>query len=520
MNPPFRSLVSLLLLLVCSVSVRCEQVFLSIIALSKQSNNIQHWLHYYYQLGVHRVFLISNDCDDEDFDGVLQDVRTVPVPADFVTLISDFRCVSVQQQMVYKWTNECVQKSWRQMKLPALSSLLTLFVDTDEYVVVKQGLPLTTLLMNPSLHGNIFDRSKMQFTMLWKAFGTSGHMVQPREGTYVSNFILRTSDCDLPTQLPEAPGSSGAGFDGHVDKAALFHLQISDFHSCNERYEGKINHAALPYFEKPMCDADWFGNSPQLHLVHYCASAHPSTTQLVNSSKVWVNHYVTRSREEWFSKINRGRAGGGNFVASTFSEPAKEEELVDVYNNVVDLDAIESVFKLCKSIRGLEEKLEAEEVKSQKGQMTIGSPRNTSSSSSSKGRNAVEEQAVECCVLDLLGVPGTIASTLPPATNKTLVKYCKQHKIKYEKSCKFLLDETPPDQSKQREMKLQCSEFLGHRKQTFLFPSANSAKHLTEATDKQQMIQKRMKNDTRINIGSTTTTCGIMRANMLNDPKR
>lgn len=105
--------------------------------------------------------------------------------------------------------------------------------------------------------------------------------------------------------------------------------------------------APNPYMEKSMCQADWLinnegfkGNTP-----HFCSESGVNlwnVSAVIDSSKVWINHYATRSKQEWLSKLLRGRPH-----SSDWGHIPLKEHLKDPFSSTVDIDAVLAIYGIC-----------------------------------------------------------------------------------------------------------------------------------------------------------------------------
>jgi hypothetical protein len=404
---------------------------LTIMALSKETSNIGHWLFYHYQLGFTKVFLVSNDCDDAIFNEFKRSVQQAFIPRGFVEVIKDLRCIQpIQQRAVYLWVNHCIQSSWRD-KLPENTQVRTAFIDTDEYIMVNSDEKLVDIINNDHHFGrnDIFDQNKPQWLFLWRSFGTSGFESSPPNGTFFTNFIMRTPlSCDEHGPIEELlPNKT---------------YDATSQRECNQYFEGKTDYSALPYLEKAMCDANWFGQDIS-NSAHYCFQSEDNEkmvdkSQFVDIRKIWINHYVTRSKKEWLQKILRGRAN-----VDDIHHVNETSKLVDYFSEVVDLEIIDLVNKLCQ--------------------------RNYASMQD----EVLGRKLGECCSHHLLGIKG-LSSFYPVETKAALKKVCAlDRKVstppKHKVACNYLLGNL--DVGKFESLKQRCDRLMAHHMRASTTPS-------------------------------------------------
>ena len=351
---------------------------------AQESENLPHWLYYHYRLGFHRVFVVSNDCNDSDFAATVAAIAATPVPPDFVHLIDEERCAKPPdlQARVYRSTVLRHQQPWlaglrntsRAVRLnmeknprlnPGLSPggrpsdrdgdgaflyARTAFIDVDEYVVTRHESSLRVALAAQGALGGGVDWAQPQWTLLWRTFGTSGWAARPAGRSALASFILRVPLCEAPPDAAAAlaAGSSSAAVSSSSSSSppppSLLRSRrearrsggrerpeapLGYAHrSCNERYLPK-RFAPHPYLEKALCDSAWLaahGGFAGLN-PHYCVGSREWTAiRVVDPRQVWLNHYTTRSQQEWEAKLRRGRATGDG---SSFFE---QQRPADVHN--------------------------------------------------------------------------------------------------------------------------------------------------------------------------------------------
>jgi hypothetical protein len=181
--------------------------------------------------------------------------------------------------------------------------------------------------------------NKPQWVLMWRMFGTNGHVLKPTAGSVFTNFVKRVPECLEHPRIDHQTETS--------------HLFRRNDRFCNQNFpsyeEGRM--AALPYLEKSICDHAWLvpnggyeGNSP-----HLCVGEDNdrlwALSSVVNEREIWVNHYSTRSKKEWMQKLRRGRAN-----SEVWKRKVEEDDLSslsDYYSVEEDFDAVFAVFNMC-----------------------------------------------------------------------------------------------------------------------------------------------------------------------------
>jgi hypothetical protein len=122
-------------LITVALSVLGSEVKYTIAAIARQeSANVAHWLYYHYRLGFDKVFLVSNDCLDYDYQAMLREVAWAPVPPGFVEVADQARCSVLKGRVnvVYRHVVSCLQESWIQAYELNPKLVRTAFLDIDE----------------------------------------------------------------------------------------------------------------------------------------------------------------------------------------------------------------------------------------------------------------------------------------------------------------------------------------------------------------------------------------------------
>jgi len=156
-------------------------------------------------------------------------------------------------------------------------------IDVDEFIVLRNA----SLTLDVALSG--MDRRMGAVSLPWRIFGTAGHAARP-PGSVITSYtrrarlrspdwrtrsyksVLRSSACDVPT-----------------------------VHSCNTFADG----------EPP---AQWTFEG---RTFSHGLSQIPRQVRCRQACAAWVNHYRSRSLQDWSVKRKRGRADKSNQVVET-----------------------------------------------------------------------------------------------------------------------------------------------------------------------------------------------------------
>jgi hypothetical protein len=210
---------------------------------------VAEWLEYHHSVGVEKFFLYDNDSGDDPYSVL---------------------CSYIVSGLVNytHWPGVRQQNSVYRSAIPRLRSVSfwVAFIDLDEFI-----LPLSSPTIPPILR-NLEDSGGL--VIYWVVFGSGGQKNQ----------------------------TSGLVIERFVDHAPLDHLWSHIVKSIvNPRTVKKMGVHEAKYLQGPRqfscdCHGTWFRESVRLDLrtpVHDC---------------IRINHYWTKSFEEWARKRARGRA--------------------------------------------------------------------------------------------------------------------------------------------------------------------------------------------------------------------
>lgn len=209
---------------------------------------LKEWLDYHFSIGVEHIFLYDNMSD-------IQLKKTVQpyINDGLVTVerVKDDR--PGRQCRVYV---NCIKTHGRKFKWIG-------FIDTDEFIVIKEGGDLKEFLKPYEKHAAL--------GIYWKCFGSNGHMT-PRKSQILA-YTKRSSD---------------------------------NFHA-NAHIKSIVQPSRVK--QKVCSDPHRFYYLDAYYAVDENLKKIPGAKGPHTSNKIQLNHYVLRSEEEFKNKIARG---GGN----------------------------------------------------------------------------------------------------------------------------------------------------------------------------------------------------------------
>lgn len=216
-----------------------------------ESDNIMEWIAYHRLIGVSHFFLYDNFSSDN-----ICDVLTKAINAGFVTLIHWPR--KPGQIEAYDHFANTAGKGFD----------WGVFIDADEYICLFKHASLSDYLAR-------FDDCSC-VALQWRNFGPSGHAKRP-SGLIIENYNLRLPDDEFPAH-------------GHVKSIVRLRDYICAVDPHSFHVSGRI-------VDEHKSD------------VRFTVSErHYSIQNILNHDEACVNHYYTKSEEDWRRKVFRGFA--------------------------------------------------------------------------------------------------------------------------------------------------------------------------------------------------------------------
>lgn len=261
---------------------------LTIIAIAKNEGSyLKEWIEYHRLLGVERIVLYDNESTDE----------TKAVIAEYIKMgLIDYHFVSGKAQQVKVYSEAIKRYKYKTRYIG--------FLDIDEFVVVKNEnkiVPCLNEIMSKNLSGG-------GVCIPWYNYGTSFYKTRPK-GLVIENFTKRAPYGFIPL--------------------------IKTFG--NPRLMKCCVNPHVPVYLYGTCNIDERGMKNRL-----TKSVNPFTPQLIH-----INHYYTKSEEEYWEKINRGLADG-------YGKRKNAEEVFKIRNrNDIDDKSLLLYVKKMKNILGL-----------------------------------------------------------------------------------------------------------------------------------------------------------------------
>ena len=254
---------------------------LAIVAICKNEGPyLKEWLDYHLAAGVDHFYLYDNDSPDNQAE--------VAKPYVEAGIVDYFNAPGkVMQLAVY---NDAVKRFKFHCRYMA-------FIDCDEFIFPRKGQSIVEVVDEILSQ----DENAAGIAINWQLFGSNGHETADLSRGVLERFTRRAPR-DWSTTLP----TKIIGGNTHVKTLE------------NPRKTRIVNNPHFPnYFEG-----------------HYSINENGKFVQLYNNDpvtveKIALNHYYTKSREEFFLKQNRGRAS----LLEKYNN-----EWFDVYNRNEEFD--------------------------------------------------------------------------------------------------------------------------------------------------------------------------------------
>ena len=254
-----------------------DAVELVIVSVMKwETPYIGEWLAYHQALGVRWFILVPNECEQRDYEAWAAAIAPFRTPG--VAVINAFRCAKNFQGHAYTAAVRHALLEWPQLS-PASTRLA--FYDLDEFLVLglAPNHTLNTLLAE-------FPATAAVWSLTSHAFGDSHRTKRPLIGGVVSNFVLRAS-----------MRASTEPVGGRTIAAPLLRKSVCQLSAMADNLRWTLATAyATTHLEM----------AP--NAAHNCLPDNTNQSFNVPADVLRLNHYTSKSREEWEIKKTRSYA--------------------------------------------------------------------------------------------------------------------------------------------------------------------------------------------------------------------
>lgn len=245
----------MILTLLLGVALSEHPSYLAICLIVK--NDVEYlpeWIDYHHRMGVSKFYIF----DHNSTVPVINSIKNY-VASELVHYVyTDFSTIGSRRPQLYSY-NWCLRETKGQHKFIA-------FIDSDEFiVVVDKTKRIPDVLRDYEKYGGV--------ALNWMRFGSSGHIIKPPGGV------------------------------------------LGNYHKCSKLETVKVI-ANTEYAMSPGDDPHTFRYKPGYHAVttdfHPVTSFYNKNTSPASYEVMYVNHYHTRSLQEFLAKLERGRGAMRN----------------------------------------------------------------------------------------------------------------------------------------------------------------------------------------------------------------
>jgi hypothetical protein len=254
----------------------CE---LAVVAIVKnEAPYIVEWIEYHKIIGVEKFYIYDNDSTD----GLPEILRKYIESGEVVYHI--WHELQIHQMKVY---NTAIKKHRNESRWMA-------FIDIDEFIVPVKKETLPDVMIN--ITNNLRQKLPAGIAISWLQFGYSGHYSKP-SGFVIENYTRRDSEIHVLVKSIVNPRTVLLFTNPHV-ATHLFGLWT-------------INEKGIK-LKKPIIQE--------------------KSDRSVN--EIRINHYFTKSYEEYLQKCERNRAGF-NRAINTYNLPEFDSEFYSIEKDVI-----------------------------------------------------------------------------------------------------------------------------------------------------------------------------------------
>ena len=218
---------------------------------------LNEWIEHMLNSGFDDIF-IYEDFYSEPHNKITDKYENVHLNK--LSSIKDINIIKNQKQSsVYNWF---IRKYHNEYKW-------CLFCDIDEFIMFKEGYDLLRLIDENDKEPGIL--------LSWKTFGANNHIERPKTGTLMENYTVQTPMNKVALER-----------EGFLYKSFVNMSRIPNVN--DDKYLFSAYHHYFP------------GSISLGKFAIYNIETDPNN----NFSKCWLNHYYTKSWEDWVEKIRKG----------------------------------------------------------------------------------------------------------------------------------------------------------------------------------------------------------------------
>lgn len=241
-----------------------------------EGNYIREWIAFHRLAGADHIILYDNESDD----GLTE------IIADFIQSgYVEYQYIEGRGRQCSAY-NDCVKRLRRKSRYIA-------FIDGDEFLV-----PLKEKALGQTVREIMSESPNAGgLAVNWRMFGSGGHVNRP-EGLVTENFLYRAKDF-------------GEG-NGCIKSVV------------NPRFVWEYRHAHYPVYYPGFYNVDEAGQT-------VCGPYHMDQ----KPEKIRINHYFTKSREEWIRRRSMGRASIADANNKRTIQDFEKYDQNDIYDDLM-----------------------------------------------------------------------------------------------------------------------------------------------------------------------------------------
>ena len=253
--------------------------YLSIVCIAKyEADYVKEWIDYHFLIGIDRIYFYDNESPDhtmEILEPYIESGRLV------YTLIKG----RARQLDAY---NDAIRKYAERTKYMA-------FIDLDEFLVLEDETSTLKETIDSIMSK---DRRAGGIAVNWCMYGSSGHQTKPN-GLVIENFLYRGT--------PDRRGNDC------IKTIA------------NPRIVEKYQHVHYPTYKAGFYNIDELGKRVDGW----------SNPRSGNTKRIRINHYFTKSKEEWIERRSHGKADTADKNDKRTLDEFYEHDKNDVYDDIL-----------------------------------------------------------------------------------------------------------------------------------------------------------------------------------------
>ena len=252
--------------------------FMSVVCIAKyEGKYIKEWIDYHLLIGIDRIYIYDNESPD--------DTKEVLEP--YIESGKVVYCLIKGRGRQLDAYNDAIEKYAYRTKYMA-------FIDVDEFIVLEDEKSILKDTITSIMSSNIRAGG---IAVNWRIYGSSGHEKRP-DGHVMENYLYRCS--------PEKRGNDC------IKTIA------------NPRVIERYMHVHYPIYKLGFYNIDENGK-------RVAEAFNPCR----DTKHIRINHYYTKSKEEWIERRSRGKADTTDENDKRTINEFYEYDKNDIYDDII-----------------------------------------------------------------------------------------------------------------------------------------------------------------------------------------